>query len=730
MHFRLIKFLTLICIALSAQSLKAQDLQKFSKLTLSPLLKERASLLDQKSEYDDLAKHEQERLNETDKIISDKLFDKIKNISNKQNLMPNPLLKASVVQKALPDNHNQVITGELYQEIYNYLSENDNYKLIGEKEVGDIFKYNSSFALGSKNFSGFSWEKAMGFYDITLNRQLAPMLFDDKKWLVTDTFKIQISAYTYLKKLIDADLIQIAPNDLRAFLGLSFIREYKYTHQSDSFQDGLTHDFTKLFFSFLKFNSKNFEVDVYDYVVKSDHFFIDSGLAASSNLGSGISATVAAMINKTKVSTISIQGVGPEDYPLPGEMFRISSEVENSKTIAAQADIVYDFFKLLKLTIFSYEYGVESSEKETTCLSLTAIDLEKIRKDKEAANELDKILSLEKIEIKELSHAVSQYEERLTQNSYSKFRLFFWGNFRQVLTQQIRLDINGVTKLFFKHAAEQVKYSESFLSSIFSRILSSLFDYNINAAHKATRIRRLEMDYENSIPFTTSTDVWLDSEKKLSINIIHHNFAYNTDGIINKKYKEYAHYFAKNFSLLTPDIITAIDKRTLIGPMTLETTIEVRESGLKYLNSLSLNQFKWAAANICNYKEVPLPRNVDELIIQSSYYARKYDTNEYRCFNEMIKNFDEYKKEHFFKRKTSLIKLKNLLTTTNKHVKRIDNYKQIFGSDNIFIHGHFYATDRQKIPFSYYFNDGKFQGFDVITSYKHNNIERLPASTP
>ncbi len=107
------------------------------------------------------------------------------------------------------------------------------------------------------NFSGFSWQRPEANFQLYVNRQLSPDLFSSK-WIVHDTFLVGVEASTLLTNMREQDMIDLSDEAIGAFAGLSFVREYKYSHFASTFLEGLQADYSKLFLSFI-------EVHAYPY---------------------------------------------------------------------------------------------------------------------------------------------------------------------------------------------------------------------------------------------------------------------------------------------------------------------------------------------------------------------------------------------------------------------------------------------------------------------------------
>ena len=78
----------------------------------------------------------------------------------------------------------------LYQEITNYLDLHSDE--IARRELDLVDQGRNLSIVGGMNHVGINFTKGFGTFSIELKREVAPDLFHDERWLVTDTFNIYI----------------------------------------------------------------------------------------------------------------------------------------------------------------------------------------------------------------------------------------------------------------------------------------------------------------------------------------------------------------------------------------------------------------------------------------------------------------------------------------------------------------------------------------------------------
>jgi len=118
-------------------------------------------------------------------------------------------------------------------------------------EWGDDYKI-----WGGVNHIGLDFSKKFLDFSVSFRRQVAPDLFHDERYIVTDIMDIYIDASTFFEKLKASGQIEVPDQFLKAVAGLTFKRSYRFNHFADNYRDALTLNLDKLFFSYTYFRSK------------------------------------------------------------------------------------------------------------------------------------------------------------------------------------------------------------------------------------------------------------------------------------------------------------------------------------------------------------------------------------------------------------------------------------------------------------------------------------------
>ena len=95
----------------------------------------------------------------------------------------------------------------LYQQILDEM--NAQYQHIGERQAAQVLQNGSTSITGGLNSIGFSYSRPFIDFSLSVNRDLSPDLFDDKRWIVKDTFSIFIDASKVIGNLKDKKIIDL-----------------------------------------------------------------------------------------------------------------------------------------------------------------------------------------------------------------------------------------------------------------------------------------------------------------------------------------------------------------------------------------------------------------------------------------------------------------------------------------------------------------------------------------
>lgn len=588
----------------------------------------------------------------------------------------------------------------------------DNYEDIGLKQAQRLVDTHD-IGGGVENFSGFTWYKPMLNYSIRAHRELAPELYSDR-WIVHDTFTIYIEAMTLLTNMKDKGLIDITKAQLGAFAGLSFSRVYHYYSFSDTYLNGLKKDFSKLFLTPFKYNiSGVHSLDEYEFMKRSDTFNFNAGGAMGMPPTNGLSGKVGVFVGLAYKNELLIHKVGQEDKNGSNDYLRFSLDKTVNKKAGVNLTLQYDFFNLLKLTLLTYE--LDYSYAKSAKLYMSILDSDKARMDTEGddKNEMKAIISGSQDTALRWRDRITSYEKRIKENLSSKFSFLILGSIKKRATEQFILVREGIEKVFYKNYSESIKYIQSFFSRLFSTVIQKIFNFSTTVKNRAEIKKNFIIEYEH---MTDAPGANVDSPDKFSIRLKHHFYVHKTHRWYHRMYYNSALRNVKKITHFNSDLYKKLKDKTLRGPLTLNTTLEVEKSGLNYFNKLDVERVIDASLKVCSISKSK----------RKSYYSEKRRkrifkssrTGKKRCAKKLITRYFTYINNYDSLGMIDLNQFKSFVGYYFSKSKSLQDIYNIFGHDNVFSFGSMSATTKSGQNFQNFFKNGNFRGLGVIEKFK------------
>lgn len=374
----------------------------------------------------------------------------------------------------------------IYKQIYdNYES---NYQTIGNRLSSEA---NGFF--GGVNLIG--WRHAGDFhgFKVSFNRNAAPSLFDEDRYLVNDEMVIEISARNFLGALQEKGIINIAPGVLKSYSNISLKRTMRYNHFAPNLSDALQTDFDKLFFMFRYLDPKNFnKLNDYDFIKKEDSLTFAAGAAATASY-QGIGVAAGALAKYESKSAVEIQRLGPADNAKANEIMRLSVEDSKLAQVGANLTLMVDFLKIVQLTLFRYDFTYSFEKSYKSYLSLYVNDLNNSDK----ISELKKVMRFGKFNYSKLADNITSYENRKKELKESKYLAFIIGGVKNSQTEQTEVVKDGRVYKFFSHRYERLSYTQNFLSKLLGIVLGQLIGYDQLVSNNRVDSKRVNINYES-----------------------------------------------------------------------------------------------------------------------------------------------------------------------------------------------------------------------------------------
>ncbi|OUR97171.1 hypothetical protein A9Q84_12660 [Halobacteriovorax marinus] len=643
----------------------------------------------------------------------------------------------------------------LYREILNELGHT--YEQIGQRQADAVINGNDFNIIGGLNNIGISYSKEFIDFSITAGRTVAPDLFSDDKWIVTDEFSINISASKLLSNLKDQGAIDFSEAQYAAFAGISFKRTYRFVHFANSYSEGLILHFDRLFLGFTKFMNKDYlNLGEYEFIQKQDYLSVKAGAIAGAPIYGPIVGSVGVLAKYERLMKVDVESVSESDATNE-ERLRISFEKTKSASVGVSASISAEFLKLLRVTLFKYDFTYKLEESKKTYLSFYESDYEKLKSDSYYAAQVDRILKGRKADLHTLKNNIVSLEQRKTEQKSSKYNILLWGGHKNAKTQQIEIVKNGVVKRFFRHYYEKLKFKQNVFSRFMYILMKSFLKFDTIVNKDSSDSKKVLVEYSSEVNLVDKKkDINLKEDEKMSIAFTHNFFTATTTGKLRKRHKKVALNNLYNYSGVDPLAIKLFEQDYLVGPVKIKGDYKINKDGIDYILSHTESTLKSKYKQMCQSKssgKFKWFRNLFNGCLHKMKKSTKRFYTEWALDDFTAKSYSSCSKKssryRFFKRRrmrrkcmamtakrslnkdlsiVPLWRFKDLVQTIYlQHKSKVD-ILSFFGVSNVFYFGKFEAFQENGSHFSTYFNEGKFSGLGVVDNYKRKNNMRGPAS--
>lgn len=650
----------------------------------------------------------------------------------------------------------------LYDQIEDEL--NREYEHIGKREAARLLSNRSLSIIGGLNSVGISFKKP--FFDFTyyVDRNLAPDLFDDKRWIVTDTMSVTIDASKIFGRLKNEGKIDLTEKNLNAFAGLVFKRSYTYVHFANSYEEGLMRDFEKLFFPFRYFSPMKIKnLSANEFLIKEDSLSVNIGGLASAPLYSGITGMAGMLAKYQRLTRTEAFGhaLSSEDEELDfanQTAFHLSFEKTESRSLGIGIGIQAEFLRLLKLTLLSYDFTYSFDKSLKTYMDFKNKDLIHITNGSPLSEEIKAMLKSQDPKIDVLTPYLVSEEKRESVLKRSKYTILLNGGVKEAKTQQVEIISDGKIKRFFKHHFENIKYKEDFWSKLFGGFINALIDVEVAANKTSSETKRVSLEYTGETDLLSeNASLNIETDEKLSVSLTTIYRTVKTTGHSGDKYKKHALFYLDRFSGVDPLAVKLLKEDHLQGPLTLQGKYQVGREGLLHLNHKSVSDVFNNIENLCG--EYPRSgffnfRNLFdhcERSLQKVYMNYYTDIHHDKVSGGDVRFCFEKAKGLWWSPKKKKAYIKNCLGTISykennkladiplmtlkdfldgvqsKSYSKVDYYN-LFGIQNIFFYGSLEATTNDQRLFSTHFHEGAFKGLGLIDHYMRLENMRFPAS--
>lgn len=643
---------------------------------------------------------------------------------------------------------------DLYQQIADEF--HLEYENIGKREALRVLAGNGLSVTGGLNSIGFSYKRPFINFGVSLDRNLAPDLFDDKRWIVTDTFTIDIDASRVLGNLRDQGAIDMTEENLAAFAGIVFKRKFIWVHYANSYNDGLMGEFHKLFMPFNALTYKNISsLGPNEMIFQEDSISLKAGGLVSAPLYSGVTGMAGVLAKFEKLSRIEVVSLDSSKLQITSEKTKVASA---GVSLAIQAD----FLKILRMTLLSYDFSYELQSSYKIYLNIAQGALKEMDEAHPVAMEIKEVLKNREGDLDILAPYVISEEKRISQAVNHKYNFLLIGGQKSSKTQQIEITKDGKVKNFFRHYYEKIKYTESLMSRIFASLIYAITNADVSATKMASDTKKVTIEYDSEKNLLESRDdLYIgersSGEQKLSMTFQSDFKTQRTTGASGKKYRERAKFILERFSGVDPVALKMITAEALVAPFHIEGKYQVNIDGIRYLNSLSVGTVFDHIDGLCNEYPKSSFFNLRNLFdgcrkkLQNDYIDYFKDLTHDKISADDIEKCEKKSLKYFFSpsKKRAFIKsclseinklpvsewvnvplwpLKNLSTNIVNNSYSKVHFFNLFGVQNVFFFGTFNAVTAQGGAFTTNFHEGAFKGLGAVDHYMRAENLRAPSS--
>lgn len=569
------------------------------------------------------------------------------------------------------------------------------------KITGETLEYNQSHAIGDTNFSGFNWSGLVAGAGIKAGRKLYPDYTEqdeEKRWVVEDTLLFEVDAQTFLKDQAEQKNIEISASSIKAFAGIRFRRSYTYVHYAPSYVKGLTKEFDKLFLSFLKFGGDNFlSLEDHESVTRRDYLSADISASASTPSFYYLSAYAGGTLYYSSVNNVSIHKPGARDYPRGNESLRVGINKSKLKGNSAVVGLQADFYKLLKISLLSYELSSSTSESSYVSLSFQADDEELLgNKDSIVHQEVKDVLrgKLPENNLDLMPFIISEQDTKKDDESKSS-HLFLFDKFKGNSTSDVTIRDESGTRYMFRYNQEKSTYKKTWIQAL---VHSKKID---KYKRRVTDTVTLEYQVQKEQRHLSLNEVKLDDPRGAYLRFSKEFNAPKTDGGLRKKLRAEAIEFGKLYSNIDEKVWDNFRKGELKGDATVSINAEVSGVGIASLAPHSNEYWNGVSLWVCtrtNPQDDP----------------GRLSKIEKACLKKLRNTFKAYKEVWNSEAKISARALKDLVEAIAEYAKGFEDLEMIFGVQNVGITGSFSAETYHGFPYVTYFILGDDQGNGLI----------------
>jgi hypothetical protein len=581
-------------------------------------------------------------------------------------------------------------------------------------EIDRLTQFNRQFNLGETNFSGLSWQKPMGSFDLNIDRQVTPDTVMPGRWLVSDELKIKVQATTLLDQLNDSELLDMTEKEIQAFAGLTFERTYTTHHFASSYLNGLKSDFTRLFLPFLNFGPEAaWRMSEGMIQKRHDKWSLNVQGAVKTPLGQGFSLGGGLSLARTHESTLSLVHLEPKSTE--DDIFEFNVTVANNTDFGAHINLQQDFLKALNLTLFAGSLEFNRAASQNFALRFKQPHQNMIYSAPHLIKEWKQLFTTYSPKITYLEPFVLRMDESTTEGSKKQWQFLVFHSLKKTKLEHVRIIKDNDVKVFFKSYAESIKTLKSLKQEIFNSELLKKFKLGNSDKAPTVMTRQLEIEYE-------ATTAQSFDPKKMSIQepqefFMRVGFQFQTSQKSfteqKKRVKAALLKFLERFTNLPAEVKTGFQEGNLGGTTQIQASLDFNHQALDYFHALSYEKRLDLYLDLCRIKKKEAWKKLPPYQVKrEGLLAFKA-----KCVSDLLSWQKAYLDHYQEFKRYDLFYLKKITQKILKKAKNINVFKDFFG-DHIYLMGQIKSQTASGIPYENYFQGGQYLGQGVIEGFK------------
>lgn len=645
----------------------------------------------------------------------------------------------------------QKVIDSIENEYTHYLLDKSNETTTNNESI--IFKGNAI---------GFEWNYGDLEFYIKGTRNIAPDLFDDKRWVVSDQFEISFDL-THFFNPDGTSSNESSPSgsDFKGMGKIVLRQIYTYRHYANDLKEALTGGLDRLFVPFRVWRKEGLElIGENEYFAREDYIALMAQGALYTPLYGPLSLRGAGLLKFEKVGEASLQKVSSQNNESK-DVF-ISNEQKAIKNVGLSLGIELNVGDFLRSQLMGLNFNYQYENSKSINLLVNANEFVKADTSLDEGQALDKVLkgNWGENEQKLLAHYIHSSEvSKKEVQEFNWLAILLQGNNKKS-TQSISVVNQDQETTFFKHYFEK----NLTLTDPLTKLLNDLLGGNYFPSllkNSYIENKKVSLEYQGQEDVLVSKNDFNQKSGNFSLEfkeLIHIN---NKWPILTTKIKEKIIKRLEGQIGQNNDFSMALKTNLLSPPYKLELSHLVNKKGIE---SIQLRNYAQNLDILANIYQSPFDEKknfIQKLFDHSVKVKKTFDSFWYAQAHHPIRsswrkicraqtrerylfwNPFTWRQSHAFYsaclgslslknqeerlRMIPLWSLKDFLDQLFIFSHERNDLVQLFGEKNIYSYGSCSAKNLQGNIWQRYLRIGEFSTAGVIEDSYQRSLEEAPS---